>query len=152
MYTRDYIMQMIEQLGQILAQVMFHKKLFDYPRALEEIRIGGTKLLGIDWDFFARSSDKDMIELFRIAASEDTRIYVIAADLLMAEADILLRQGDEDAAWSRRVGAFSLYYETFRIAPTEEIRAKAEESLQAIESFELPPWVEQKRTAFRSDE
>jgi len=41
-------MRMIEQLAQVLARVVFHKNLYDYPKALDEIRLGGKNLVGID--------------------------------------------------------------------------------------------------------
>ena len=150
MYTRDYIMRMIEQLAQVLARVVFHKNLYDYPKALDEIRLGGKNLVGIDWAAFVGLSDKDMIDIIRVPASDDARLYTLAADLLVAEADIRSLQENDDIAWTRNVCAFSLYCETLKVVPSAEIEGKAEEVLRLIEGYELPSWIEEKRIAFRN--
>jgi hypothetical protein len=143
-------MRMIEQLAQVLARVVFHKNLYDYPKALDEIRLGGKNLVGIDWTAFVGLNDKDMIDIIRVPASDDARLYTLAADLLVAEADIRSLQENDDLAWMRNVCAFSLYCETLKVIPSTEIEQKAEGVLRLIEGFELPAWIEEKRIAFRN--
>ena len=145
MYTRDYIMRMIEQLTQVLVRVLFQKELKDYPKALDEIHAGATRMLGIDWPLFVRLGDEAMIDLLSRRAEMDRRVYAVAADLLKAESEILRLQGNEDEAWMRMVSAFSLYCETLKENGSDEVRAKALRALDEIDGYELPPHAEEKR-------
>jgi len=145
MYTRDYIMRMIEQLTQVLARALFHKEIMDYPKALEEVRIGGTRIIGMDWNLFVTLDDEAMIESLRRRAEIDRRAYAMAADLLKAESELLAVEGKDDEAWRRTVSAFSLYCEALDGMESEEVRAKAFAALKEIEAYELPPSVERKR-------
>ncbi|MGE5315842.1 MAG: DUF6483 family protein [Acidobacteriota bacterium] len=149
MYTRDYIMRLIEQLVQVIARVLFHKELKEYEKALEEIRAGGTRLTGLDWALFVRLNDEAMIEMLRRPAEMDRRMYRVVADLLNEEADILRLQGKDQDAWLRRVSAFSLYCESLAVQESVDVRKKAMEALDAIEEYELPPAVEEKRRRIR---
>jgi hypothetical protein len=145
MYTRDYIMRMIEQLIQVIELVLFHKRRHEYPEALAEINLGGTRLLGMEWTFFVTLSDAAMIETIRRRAEIDHRVYEIAGDLLREESEILLLQGKEEEAWRRMVSGFSLYCESLMKQETELLREKALQSLQLIDEYELPPSVRSKR-------
>jgi hypothetical protein len=145
MYTRDYIMRMIEQLAQVLARVLFHMELKEYPKALEDIRMGGLRILGVDWQFFVLLNDEAMIEMLSRRAEMDRRVYAVAADLLKEEAEILQLQGREDDAWMRMVCAFSLYCESLKGANADDVRVKALEALRTIDAYELPPSVQEKR-------
>ena len=109
MYTRDYILRMIEQLMKVIELVMFQKRQHEYPKALDELHLGGSNLLGVDWSFFVKLSDAAMIESLRRRAEIDHRVYEIAGDLLKEESDILHLQEKDEDAWTRMVCAFSMY-------------------------------------------
>lgn len=145
MYTRDYIMRMIEQLCQVLLRVLFHKEQKEYAKALDEIHLGGTRMLGVDWPLFVQLGDAAMVETLKRRAEMDRRVYAVAAELLDAEAEILLLEGKDDEAWGRRVAAFSLYCESLKGRESDEVRLKAVRALAAIEDYELPPSVLEKR-------
>jgi hypothetical protein len=145
MYTRDYIMRMIEQLTQVLLRVLALKEEKEYPKALEELHLGGTRMLGVDWPFFSRLGSETMIEILNRRAEMDRRVFAVAADLLMAEADILRLEENEDEAWMRMVNAFSLYCEALKGQDTEDVRAKAFRVLDEIDGYELPSHAEYQR-------
>jgi hypothetical protein len=149
MYTRDYIMRMIEQLVQVLSRVLLHKELMEYGKGLDEIHLGGTRMLGVDWSLFVRLDDTAMIDTLRRRAEMDRRVYAVAADLLSAESELLTLQGHDDDAWMRMVCAFSLYCEALKGMESEDVRMKAAQALAAIENFELPPSVQEKRQWLR---
>jgi hypothetical protein len=144
-------MRMIEQLMQVLELVLFHKQRHEYPKALDELHLGGSKLLGVDWSFFAKLSDAAMIESLRRRAEIDHRVYEIAGDLLKEESDILhLQELDEDA-WTRMVCAFSMYCESLQVEESEELREKALFALHQIDEYELPAAIRKKRDWIRGD-
>jgi hypothetical protein len=152
MYTRDYIMRMIEQLMKVIELVMFQKRQHEYPKALDELHLGGSKLLGVDWSFFVKLSDGAMIESLRRRAEIDHRVYEIAGDLLKEESDILHLQEHDEDAWTRMVCAFSLYCEALQVEESAELREKALFALHQVDEYELPASVRKKRDWIRGNQ
>ncbi|HLP15874.1 MAG TPA: DinB family protein [Bacteroidota bacterium] len=139
---------MIEQAMQIILRALLYKTKKEYPKALDEIRTGGTRLIGLEWDVFVRLGDDAMIESLRRWAEVDRRVFAVAAGLLDTESEVLGLQGREDEAWRRRVSAFSLYCEALKGIDTTEVREKAAAALEAVDAFELPREIEEKRKWF----
>jgi len=98
MFTRDFVMQQIQQLSQVLAAVLMKKKL-DLPEEVREVMINGLK------EAFG-SGLQDILQMdpegLKDLCSKDE---VFLPDLAVALADLLLEEDSEVA----EIQAFHLY-------------------------------------------
>jgi len=98
MFTRDFVMQQIQQLSQVLAAVLMKKKL-DLPEEAREVMTNGlSDSFGTNLEEILQMDPEGLKEL----CSKDE---IFLPDLAVALADLLLEQDSEVA----EIQAFHLY-------------------------------------------
>ena len=147
MIERDYLMRMIDLLVKALAQILLHKKTYDYPMALKEIDSSCKSLLGMNREFIRNFSDVQLIELFeRDIEASGVKCYVLGM-LLNQEAEILQLQGNQSEGLALSTKSLSLLLSSFLNsgAPVEsDHTALIEETMGRLGGCELPPHIKEK--------
>ena len=97
MYQRDYLLRMVEMLGQVLAKVLGQKDLKSTEEALLDIDRAGKMFIGLDSVMVSSFSDEDLIALLHSGGALDTNKCLAVAELQYAEGQVLeLRQDDNE--------------------------------------------------------
>jgi hypothetical protein len=111
MLHRDYLMRQIEELGQVLAQVLFNKSNQQYDEAIEAIDRVFSEQLGHGLSDLRHQPIDQLIRLCSTpeGLSEDFTLRV--ADLLYEDGKIRERRSDGDAGCRSLVRALALYAE-----------------------------------------
>jgi hypothetical protein len=96
LYSRDYLLQIIEQLGRALAAILHHREDEQYQEALDRVEDTYNELLAFSPDALARLTPESAAAMLSKGAR--LRIY---ASLLQSEAAVLAaRSAPGDAARS----------------------------------------------------
>lgn len=61
MMRQDYILRMIEQIGQMIARILHHRSIDDVPAAREEVNQGLQDLLGLTVDEVLEEADRSLL-------------------------------------------------------------------------------------------
>jgi hypothetical protein len=112
MYQRDYFLRMIEQLGMILAKILFSKEVKNYEQAQNEIDNAFKNLLKFDPDAVTSKSEKALIEMIRSGGEPAAERFLVMAELTREYAELLeLRQTFPFTVTDLYVKSFALYLE-----------------------------------------
>jgi len=141
MFQRDYMMRMIQQMTEALAQVMGMRQRKEHQEALKLIDDLLDRKLRLKSSLVHALSEEDMIRLLTTNGVADTVSLQAIARLLKEEGDILTEQGEETVGHARRVKSLTL---NLRLAlmgaepaiadPDEE----AEHLVRLLAAYELP--------------
>ena len=119
MVQSDYIMRMIEQLAQVLAQIAFKKQERLWNDAEHEIREGCEKLLGLSYDVLKLVGIEELVLLI----GENGRIEpvkgFILASLLFEEADLQEKKDDHGPLKTLYLKAATFYMEVHKTQRVE---------------------------------
>ncbi len=118
MLHKDYIMRMIEQFSNVLAQIIFNREIKKYELAESEIQKAYKDLLGSDREFILSLSDDTILQLFKSSSDTGYERCVFIAELLNEEAQIVESKGG-----SARI-ASDLYSKTFSVLAQVIIESK----------------------------
>ncbi len=94
MYQRDYLLRMIEMLGQVMAKVLGQKDLKSTEEALLDIDRAGKMFIGLDSVMVSSFSDEDLIALLHSGGALDTNKCLAVAELQYAEGQVLELRND----------------------------------------------------------
>src|SRR5512135_2013770 len=99
MIEQDYFMRMISMLTQMLAKIILHKDLKEFPQALLEIDNTGKTLLGIDRTLIRQLSGPQLMQLFGSDLTVALPKSYVLAIILKEEADTrgLMGESEESA-------------------------------------------------------
>ena len=112
MINRDYILRMIEQLSRFLAKALLMKEGKEYLEAVTEVKKAGKMFLGLSPEAMDALSDKDLIQLWRVAQDLDAEKCALAAQIFKAEGEVYEDQGDNEKAVTSYLKSLSLLTET----------------------------------------
>lgn len=150
MIERDYLMRMINQLAQVLARVLLHKKAYEHPQARQALDGAYRSLLGVQAGFVRSFSDTQLIDLFgKDAETAGVRLYVLGS-LLKEEAEIIRLQEGTDSA-GQFLKALSILLSSFHHLgkPVEDRHITLiDECVQATTGLDVPVHVLEKLFAF----
>lgn len=123
MYRDDYIMRMINRLGQIILYISGLRQQGQYPMALMVCDDSMRNALGIGSDAVAGRSEGEIIALIRFADRDGTwrELATYVAAILHAEAAIYEAQGQPEVAVPRALLALQILVEA-DLAPPPEAR------------------------------
>lgn len=103
MFQKDYLMRQIQQMAQVIAQVLFHRRNDEPGEALEIIDQSLQDLPGMD-GLLREDLDRDDV-LFTCTSDDgafNAEMAVTVADVLRERGDILdARNGESGTAWLR---------------------------------------------------
>ncbi|WP_248930477.1 DUF6483 family protein [Paenibacillus hamazuiensis] len=145
MYQRDYLLRMIEQFSVVLGKVIFQRRNQRFAEALELLAQAMKQLLGLNSKLVRALSAKDLLGLLSTQGHVDAGKALLLADMLKAEGEVLLEQGEEAAGHDCRLKALELLLELRRLPEAEPFAPDAEERIAGlllqVREPQLPPRV-----------
>ncbi len=141
MLHRDYLMRQIEQLGQVLARVLFNKSNGQYGAAVEEIDQAFSNQLGYGLSGLRNLSIDDLLNLCRTSEGLSEDLTLRVADLLYEDGKIRADHREDSDSCPSYVRALALYAEAV-IRGDEalpwDILQKIERLRNAVDDCDVP--------------
>ena len=109
MIQKDYIMRIVQQMTQVLAQVIFRKSSGQYQEALEEVGKAGKLFLGLDLNAVEVIGYDALKRALRVKKATDAEHVSLVAELLRHQGDCFDFEGDLAAARRSYTLALDLY-------------------------------------------
>jgi hypothetical protein len=141
MLRNDYIMRMIEQFINALAQIQLYKKGEDYLRAFQASEETFQQLFGVNSAFFNMVPTEDLLSLLQTDGILDRDKTIMIAALLKLEGDIYEAQKDPEESSFRHLKSLDLYLEAFLCNSRIELAqhfSDIGELVSSLEDYELP--------------
>jgi len=141
MTQKDYILRIAEDVGQALAQIIYHKKNQDYQGALSVIDEFFKQTVGAGSSFIHAISEETVLTMLTLLGILDVEKALLIATLLKAEGDIYEDQGNPDAAYDSYLTSLNLFLEILlRDDNLHDLRCSSEieDLLGKLEAYELP--------------
>ena len=142
MPQKDYILRVAEDVGRALAQIIYHKEIHDYQRALSLVDEFFKQSVGMGSGFIHAISEETLLEMLTILGVLDLEKALLIAKLLKAEGDIFEEQGNPNGAYDSYLKSLNLYLKILlRDDNLHDLRVSSEieELLGKLEDYELPP-------------
>jgi hypothetical protein len=98
MYQRDYILRMIDMIGQLIAAIMGKIKSGEYETASEQLGNLYYDVLKEDASFFRSLPEKEITDKLLQDHNYTNGHLEILAELFNAEAELSMAKGDKKAA------------------------------------------------------
>jgi tetratricopeptide (TPR) repeat protein len=98
MFREDYILRLIAQVTAAIGEILGLKRLGRYPEALAEVERALGRFLGLNLSLVSALPAVELVELTRLGERLDIGKLVVLADLLQAEGDIYVAQGQNGQA------------------------------------------------------
>ncbi len=146
MYHRDYIIRIIQELAQALAEVAGLRRLGNYLEALGIIDRTMVRMAGLGSALVSGLSVDDMLRMLHVGEYLDRGKVLALAELLAEEAGIYAALGREDVAVERSLRSLRLYLEALDgedPATQQGFLARIEARLAGLEHYALPARVRQ---------
>jgi hypothetical protein len=106
--AQDYIMRLIEQIGQLLASILAHKHPGRDREAMAEIEAVCLEHVGVPMSLVRRSSPEGLWALLAPGGALRYPRAILLAELLLQDAELSERTGRNVAALCAQLQAFSL--------------------------------------------
>jgi tetratricopeptide (TPR) repeat protein len=113
MYTEDFILRLIRQVGIVLAHVLGRKAAGEYREAVDAIDTFLEEVVGMDAGLVHHLDDESLLAALSPQGNLDVDRALILADMLKEQAEILDLQKMPQEAGVRRLRALNLYLEAF---------------------------------------
>ncbi len=101
MFKRDYLLQLIERLGMVLAQSKTLKEQGDFKQARETVNKAYKKLLKVNLDEMNEILNDQIVEKLTNKYQFDNTQLGVLAELLKEEGDIYYEEGDFEKVKAR---------------------------------------------------
>lgn len=141
MSQRDYILRIAEEVGRVLAQVIYRKQLRDYQGALNLIDEQFRQALGMGAGFIRAVPEETLLSMLTSLGTLNIEKCWLVATLLKAEGEIYESMGDGNESYYCYLKALNLFLEALlsdgastRIDAVPEV----EGLLYKLADYELP--------------
>jgi hypothetical protein len=141
MPQKDYILRVAENVGQALAQIMYHKEVQDYQGALSLIDELFKQTVGMGSGFIHAVSEETLLAMLTLLGILNLEKALLIATLLKAEGGIHEDQGNPEAAYDSYLISLNLFLEILlRDDHLHDLRCanEVEELLGKLEEYDLP--------------
>ena len=141
MMQKDYILRMIQQLSRVLIQILHLREIKDYEGALTYIDDVFKQALGFGSDLITSVPHETLLAILTSFDVLDIEKCFLAANLLKAEGDIYVDQGDFDTSYYRYSRSLYLFLAIFSSNSSindPDIFVEIEGLLNKLEDYELP--------------
>jgi len=141
MFQRDYMMRMIQQMTEAVAQVMGMRKRKEHQEALKLIDDLLDRKLRLKSSLVYALSDEDLVRLLTTNGVADAVSLQAIARLLQEAGDIHMEQGEEMLGHARRIKSLSLHVRLSLMGAEPAIADSDEEVerlLRQLAAYELP--------------
>lgn len=106
MYQRDYILRMLEMLGDVLAAITGLVKKHDYDKAAEAVEQVYPVYMKKDAEYFRSLPEEDLIKILADDDNYSAGHMEMLAEIFLVESELALVRGDREAC--RRYSARAL--------------------------------------------
>jgi hypothetical protein len=141
MTQKDYILRMFEEIGRIIAQVIYLRQMKDYQGAHELIDEQLKQTVGMGSGFLHSMSDETLLSLLTTLGMLNADKCWLVATLLKAEGELYEEQQDENNSYQSYLKACNLFLEAlchqYKQKRIEKV-AELEELANTLEVYELP--------------
>lgn len=141
MTQRDYILRIAEEVGRVLAQVIYKKQREDYQGAHAFIDEQFRQMLGMGAGFVHSAPEETLLAMLTSMGELDTEKCWLLATLLKADGEVFEAQGNEDDSYYSYLKAINLFLavltsdgELHRLDPVPEV----EGLLYKLSNYDLP--------------
>ncbi|HET8840685.1 MAG TPA: DUF6483 family protein [Ktedonobacteraceae bacterium] len=141
MTQKDYILRMFEEIGRIIAQVIYLRQMKDYQGAHELIDEQLKQTVGMGSGFLHSMSDETLLAMLTTLGMLNIDKCWLVATLLKAEGEIYEEQQDENNSFQSSLKACNLFLEALFHQYKHkniEIVEELEELANKLEVYELP--------------
>ncbi len=141
MYNRDYLLQLIEQLGLVLARALGRSGMKTAEEPLRDIDEAAKMFVGLGSGMIASFSDDDLITILHTGGSFDLNKCLAVSEVLYAEGRVYESAGDRGGSHLRYQRSLHFLLEALNEdpdlspAPYEE---RISELLDRLRDVELP--------------
>jgi hypothetical protein len=111
MFREDYIVRMIAQAATAVTYILGLSQRERYPEALAEVEKALQYHLGLNLGLVTALPALELVEMARQGEMLDIGKLVVLGDLLQAEGDVYVAQGQAGEAADRHAKALELYLE-----------------------------------------
>ncbi len=141
MTQRDYILRIAEQVGRVLARVLYDREQEDYQGAHEFIEEQFRQMLGMGGGFVHSAPEETLLAMLTSMGVIDTEKCWLLATLLKADGEVYEAQEDENNSYYSYLKAINLFLavltsdgELHRLDPVPEV----EGLLYKLSNYDLP--------------
>ncbi len=141
MTQEDYILRIAEDVGRVLAQVIYHKEIHDYQGSLSLIDELFRQTVGAGSGFIHAISEETLLAMLTLLSVLNVEKALLVATLLKAEGDIYEDQGDPEAAYESYLRSLDLFLEILLLDDNLHdlhVSSEVEDLLGKLEAYELP--------------
>jgi hypothetical protein len=138
---QDYLMRIIEQVAQALAEVLRLRRLGQFLQALGVVDATVLHYWGLDEQSLDRLDEQQLLELMRFGDVLDTRKTLLLADVLAAAADTYSEMDRPAQAYDRGLKSLGLYLTALLGSDRQTLdshRPQIEGRLQMLAPYRLP--------------
>ncbi len=141
MTQKDYLLRMFENMGRVLALVVFHRESKDYETAFTLLDEQFKQSLGMGRGFIHSVSEETLLSLLTTLDELNVDKCWLVAMLLKAEGDIYMDQQNEPESFSSYLKACDLFlealYQQYGQKTIENVE-EVEELSAKLATYELP--------------
>ena len=141
MTQRDYILRIAEQVGRVLARVLYDRQQEDYQGAHEFIEEQFRQMLGMGGGFVHSAPEETLLAMLTSMGVIDTEKCWLLATLLKVDGEVYEAQEDENNSYYSYLKAINLFLavltsdsELHRLDPVPEV----EGLLYKLSNYDLP--------------
>jgi tetratricopeptide (TPR) repeat protein len=141
MMRQDYILRMIDELGQAWALVVGRMRAGQYEEALGDLDGAARRHVGLSLRLVGGLSSEQLLRMLRTGSALDRGRCVALAELLRQEAEVLDLQGRPGEATASRLKALDVFFEVhdaYEGPRLAERRDAMEAMIRRLEATGLP--------------
>jgi Family of unknown function (DUF6483) len=141
MSQRDYILRIAQELGSVLAQVLYNRQIEDYAAAHKLIDEQSKQIYGMGIGFMRSVPEETLLSMLSSFDTLDTEKCWLLAILLKAEGDIYWDQDSAGESYYSYIRSLNLFLEVslFGTANTDNnIVPEIDELLSRLSVYDLP--------------
>ncbi len=141
MTQKDYILRIAEDVGRVLAQIIYHKEIHDYQGSLSLIDELFKQTVGASSGFIHAISEETLLAMLTLLGVLNIEKALLIATLLKAEGDIYEDQGNPETAYDSYLKSLNLFLEILLCDDNlhdSRVSSEVEDLLGKLEAYELP--------------
>lgn len=141
MSQRDYILRIAQELGSVLAQVLYNRQIKDYAAAHKLIDEQSKQIYGMGIGFMRSVPEETLLSMLTSFDTLDTEKCWLLATLLKAEGDIYEDQDNASESYYSYIRSLNLFLEVLLLGTAntdKNIVPEIDELLARLSVYDLP--------------
>lgn len=141
MSQRDYILRIAQELGSVLAQVLYNRQIKDYAAAHKLIDEQSKQIYGMGIGFMRSVPEETLLSMLTSFDTLDTEKCWLLATLLKVEGDIYEDQDNASESYYSYIRSLNLFLEVLLLGTAntdKNIVPEIDELLARLSVYDLP--------------